>query len=146
MLGSSISLCHFLQHFCGMYKFESHFWSPAVQCWGSLIHSEPKLYTYSLLTPFGLVIPLLQSSVTCNYIHSQLFLTLLKHLHNYNPWRSWLQSLITLITRLRRLTSQLSLMSQIITHCRTRKVFTLQCDTLVEPSCSAASAKTELLY
>jgi hypothetical protein len=56
---------------------------------GSLDLFCPNCTRYSLRTPFGLVIPLLQSSITRNYIHSQLFLTLLKRLHS-------LQSLILL--------------------------------------------------
>jgi hypothetical protein len=48
-------------------------------------------------TPFGLVIPLLQSSITRNYNRSQLFLTPLHMYTAYNHKRSWLQSLITLL-------------------------------------------------
>jgi hypothetical protein len=50
-----------------------------------------------LRTPFGLAIPLLQSSITRNYNHSQLFLTLLHMYPGYNHKRSRLQSLIPLL-------------------------------------------------
>jgi hypothetical protein len=70
-----------------------HFWSPVV-------HVTP------LKTPFGLLIPLLQSSPTHNYSHSQLFLTLCHIYTAYNHTRSWLQTLITL---LHWLTSQISI-------------------------------------
>jgi hypothetical protein len=52
---------------------------------------------YSTQTPFGLVIPLLQSSITRNYNHTQLFLTPLHRYTAYNHKLSWLQSLITLL-------------------------------------------------
>jgi hypothetical protein len=46
-----------------------------VQCWGSSISSDHQLYRVTpLKTPFGLLIPLLQSSPTRNYIHSNYFL------------------------------------------------------------------------
>jgi hypothetical protein len=45
---------------------------------GSLISSEHQLYRVTpLKTPFGLLIPFITIPITCNYIHSQLFLMLL---------------------------------------------------------------------
>jgi hypothetical protein len=60
---------------------------------------------YALRAPFRLLIPLLQSSPTRNYNHSQLFITLCHIYIPYNHTRSWLQSCIAL---LHWLTSQLS--------------------------------------
>jgi hypothetical protein len=88
---------------------------------GSLTTSEHQLYSVSpLKTPFGLLIPLLQSSPTRNYIHSQLFLRLCHIYTAYNHTRSWLQSLITL---LHWLTSQLSIT---VSNYHRRYIFTLR--------------------
>jgi hypothetical protein len=55
---------------------------------GYSISSDHRLYRVTLLKmPFGLVIPLLQSQ-SRNYIHSQLFLTLLRVYTAYNHRRS----------------------------------------------------------
>jgi hypothetical protein len=60
-----------------------------------LISSDHQLYRVTpLKTPFGLLIPFITIPITSNYIHSQLFLTLLRVLHNYNPPCSLLKSLI----------------------------------------------------
>jgi hypothetical protein len=69
-----------------------------VQCYGHLTTSEHQLYSVSpLKTPFGLLIPLLQSSPTRNNNHSQLFITLCHIYIAYN------------LTCLHWLTSQLSI-------------------------------------
>jgi hypothetical protein len=71
-------------------------------------------------TPFGLVIPLLQSSITRNYNHTQSFLrrytcTRLTITYTFVTTITYYTlTLQSLITRSRRLTSQLSLLSQII--------------------------------
>jgi hypothetical protein len=91
-----------------------------VQCWGYLTTSDYQLYRVTpLKTPFGVLIPLLQSSPTRNYIHSQLFLTLLCVYTIIILTRSWLQSLITL---LHWLTSQLSIT---VSNYHTLYIFTL---------------------
>jgi hypothetical protein len=55
---------------------------------GSLIISDHQLYRITpLKAPFGLLIPLLQSSPTRNYIHSQLFITLCHIYTAYNHTR-----------------------------------------------------------
>jgi hypothetical protein len=87
---------------------------------GYLTTSEHQLYNVTpLKTPFGLLIPLLQSSPTSNYIHSQLFLTLCHIYTAYNHTRSWLKSLIT---PLHWLTSQLSIT---VSNYHTFYIFTL---------------------
>jgi hypothetical protein len=53
-----------------------------------LISSAPIVRVTSLKTPFGLLIRLLQSSITRNYNHSQLFLTPLHMYTAYNHKRS----------------------------------------------------------
>jgi hypothetical protein len=58
-----------------------------------------------LKTPFGLLIWFITISITRNYNHSQLFITLCHIYTAYNHTRSWLQSHITLV---HWLTSQLS--------------------------------------
>jgi hypothetical protein len=87
-----------------------------------LISSAPIVRVTSLKTPFGLVIPLLQSSTIRNYNHSQLFPTLCYSAQLTNTYlfvttiTYYTLALQSLITRSRWLTSQLSLLSQIITH------------------------------
>jgi hypothetical protein len=57
-----------------------------VQCWGSLITSEHQLYRVTpLKTPFGLVIPLLQSQSHVTTITHNYFLAVTR-LHNYTPY------------------------------------------------------------
>jgi hypothetical protein len=87
--------------------------------------------TSPLRTPFGLVIPLLQSSTTRNYNRSQLYLTLYYLCTAYNHKRSWLVTYYTLAHKFSLLTQcvltgwllSYQSLSLIITHCRTRKVF-----------------------
>jgi hypothetical protein len=60
-----------------------------VQCYGHLITSDHQIYRVTpLKTPVGLLILLLQSSPTRNYIHSQLFITLCHIYTAYNHTRS----------------------------------------------------------
>jgi hypothetical protein len=68
-----------------------------------------------LETPFGSLIPLLQSSITRTYTHSQLFLTPLHMYTDYNHKRSWLQSLITLLHVYTGWLLSYQLLAQIIT-------------------------------
>jgi hypothetical protein len=69
-----------------------------------------------LRTPFGLVIPLLQSSITRNYNHTQLSITRLRVYTIIITYMLVTKVSYNTVTRLHRLTSQLSLLSRIITH------------------------------
>jgi hypothetical protein len=67
---------------------------------GYLIPSDHQLYRVTpLKTPFGLLIPILQSSPTRNYIHTQLFLTLCHIYTAYNLTRQY--SILDVYTYLR---------------------------------------------
>jgi hypothetical protein len=130
-----------------------------VLCWWYLISSDHQLYRVTLLkTPFGLVIPLSQSqshvtTIThnyflCCYTCTQLTITYtfeititcstLARLHSVRALHSNLYctiahkvSYFTQCVFTGWLLSCRSL-SQIITHCRARKVFTSHCKILAE--------------
>jgi hypothetical protein len=67
-------------------------------------------------TPFGLVIPLLQSSITRNYNHTQFSITRLRVYTIIITYTLVTEVSYYTLTRLHWLTSQLSLLSRIITH------------------------------
>jgi ABC-type enterochelin transport system permease subunit len=98
---------------------------------GYLISSDHQFYRVSpLKTPFGLLIPLLQSSPTRHYNHAQLFLTLLR--------------VYTIII----LTRQYSILSVSITHIYTsnkHSVHTLGNCFLPRTYCLALTLKTDCL-
>jgi hypothetical protein len=89
--------------YCTMLGVLDLFWPPIVHV------SPPK-------TPFGLVILLLQSSITRNYNHTQLFITRLRVYTIIITYTLVTKVTYNTLTRLHWLTSQLSLLSQIITH------------------------------
>jgi hypothetical protein len=89
--------------YCTMFGLLDQFWSPVV-------HVTP------LKTPFGLVIPLLQSQSHVTTITHNYLLTLLRVYTIIILTRSWLQSLITLLHIYTGWLLSYQLLSQIITH------------------------------
>jgi hypothetical protein len=82
--------------------------TPNVQCWGSLIAPDHLLYRVTpLKTPFGLVIPLLQSQSHVTTI--TIIYYAVTRLHHYNPYTVVTTITYYTLTHLHWLTSQLSI-------------------------------------
>jgi hypothetical protein len=100
---------HAISYFCIMIKYCTMLLL-TTNCTGSLTTCDHQLYSVSpLKTPFGLLIPLLQSSPTHNNNHSQLFLYAVSHLHSLQSYTFVTTVTYYTLTHLHWLTSQLSI-------------------------------------
>jgi hypothetical protein len=104
------------EHIVTCYATDTYFWHHLYNVGGPWSFLNPNCTCYSLLTPFGLVIPLLQSSITRNCNHTQLSITRLRVYTIIITYTLVTKVSYNTPTRLHWLTSQLSLLSRIITH------------------------------